>query len=243
MSYCLAINANFRVAPVLPSVDEHYASLWKLAKVLETLGLPLEEWFAPADTIKNSLLNPPFEAAGVTAAALAAATANPEYRADGLRTLGVWNGKEDEGSAVYNVTYATGAFPSTLEMIIEGVTSFAGHDNLVTLCNAIADIWDPMLITVAPAGYGKARIYRDRPGVGWMIYLPYRILQSQVPDAAKVLQLGDSARRHPHATLIVSTEEKFACDNVEHVTRANAIERQLAGQNLLPTMAELIERF
>lgn len=42
--------ANFWLrTPKTPSVEDQYADLWRFAKVLQSLGIPLNEWHLPAD--------------------------------------------------------------------------------------------------------------------------------------------------------------------------------------------------
>ena len=85
-----------------------------MAKFLGKLDISITEWFPPADTEANSLLNPAFTKTGPSPAAIAMAMADKENLAHDLRTLGVWNGKEDEGGMAYTTTYNTGPIPSFL---------------------------------------------------------------------------------------------------------------------------------
>ncbi|WP_206950975.1 hypothetical protein [Trinickia acidisoli] len=50
----------------LPSREEHFGDLWKVAKRFEQLGLPLDKWYRPARTPKKSLANRAFDRTGPT---------------------------------------------------------------------------------------------------------------------------------------------------------------------------------
>ncbi|MDN4055962.1 Imm52 family immunity protein [Massilia sp. YIM B02763] len=237
------ITANFRTATPLPSIEEQYTDLWKLAKFLQTLGLPLKEWFPPADTEVNSLLNKAFAETGPSNAAIAMAKADKENLTYDFRNLGVWNGKEGKGGIAFTATYDTGIIPSFFDFISRDIHALRDTRNIVKLVQAIVSLWKPMLIQIAPPGYLEKSVFPDRPGAGWMIYLPFKIETRQVPEAAQVIKIMDDAGKQQLGTLIVTVEETFDMENEEHIKRANAIETRLVDQDLLPTNAEFVEKF
>lgn len=243
MSLYLAVSANFRTGTTLPSIDDQYNDLWKLAKSLETVGQPINGWFPPADTEANSLLNQAFLPSGASPAALALAKADKGNRASDLRTLGVWNGKDDEGAIAYTATYNTSRIPSDLDFSADAVTEFIDYRNVVTLVKAVITIWNPMLVKVAPSGYSKHRIFPDRPPVGWMIYLPFEVSAKQAPEAAQIVPIMAADGKKHQGTLIITTTDTFDVDNSDHVKKANAIETRLVDQDLLPTLREFVTKF
>jgi hypothetical protein len=243
MNYNLEISANFRTGSSLPSIEDHYVNLWKLAKTLTNLGFPLDEWFPPADTPANCLLNKAFTETGPSIAALAMARADKDNRATDLRSLSVWNGKEDEGGAVYTAMYNTGPIPSNLYFSCEGIKPFLDYQNVIKLVQGIVSLWKPMLVQVAPAEYLAKSVFQDRPGAGWMVYLPFAIDAQRVPEAAQVLKIMDETGKKRLGTLIVTVAETFDMQNQEHIKRANAIETRLVDQDLLPTNAEFVSKF
>lgn len=243
MIFNLQISANFRVTSPLPTIEEQYVALWKLAKTLQNAGFPLDEWFPPASTPEQSLLNAAFTETGPSTAALAMANADSDNHASDNRDLGVWNGKEDEGGAVYTVNYGTGQIPSFLHFRCEEVNSLRNYKNVIGLVQSIVNLWKPMLVQVAHAEYLDHSVFPDRPGAGWMIYLPFKIESRQVPEAAQVIKIMDDAGKQQLGTLIVTVEETFDMENEEHIKRANAIETRLVDQDLLPTNAEFVEKF
>lgn len=243
MSLYLTISANFRTGTNLPSIDDQYHHLWMLAKFLETVGQPISDWFPPADTEQNSLLNKAFTAAGTSAAALAMAKADKSNLASDLRTLGVWNGKEDEGGIAYTATYNTGRIPSDLDFSADAVSEFIECENVVKLVKALINIWNPLLVKVAPGGYSKHRVFPDRPPVGWMIYLPFEISAKQVPEAAQIIPIVAADGKKRQGSLIITTTDTFDVNNPNHIKQANAIETRLVDQDLLPTLREFVTRF
>jgi hypothetical protein len=243
MSQILEIDANFRTGAQLPSVEDHYTDVWKIAKVLETLGLPLDQWFPPADTEANSLLNKAFTQAGPSAAALAMAKADSDNLATDIRTLGVWNGTQDDGAIAYTTTYNTGPFPSALNFSSKEVAALRDRSNVIRLAQAIAGIWKPMVIQIAPGGYLEKSVFPDRPGAGWMLYLPFAIDVHQVPEAADVIKIMDEQGKNRQGSLIVTVAENFDIHNPDHIKKANAIETRLVDQDLLPTNSDFVTKF
>ena len=243
MNKILDISANFRTGTTLPSIEEQYADLWEMAKFLDTLGISLTEWFPPADTEANSLLNPAFNKTGPSPAAIAMAKADKDNLAHDLRTLGVWNGKEDEGGIVYTTTYNTGPIPSFLSFNAEEVKSLLDYRNLINLLQFIIGKWEPMLIQVTPDEYDSLTVFNDRPGAGWMLYLPFAINAQQLPEAAEIIAITDEKSKKRHGTVIVTVKDIFDTKNQEHVRRANAIETRLVDQDLLPRMSDFVAKF
>lgn len=243
MSRTLEIIANFRKGAVLPSIEDHFYDLWEIAKFLQSLGLPLDEWFPPADTEENSLLNKAFTETGPSTAALALARADKDKLATDLRSLGVWNGKEDDGGIVYSITYDTGRIPSVFRFSCEEVTPLLDYHNVSKFVQRIAPIWKPMLIQIRPGEYASKKIFPDRPGAGWMLYLPFAIDSHQVPEAADIIRILDENGKNQQGSLIVTVNEAFDVQNSEHIKIANAIETRLVDQDLLPTNHEFLARF
>lgn len=243
MSRTLEITANFRKGAVLPSIEDHYAGLWEIAKFLQTLGLPLDEWFPPADTEENSLLNKAFTETGPSTAALALARADKDNFATDLRSLGVWNGKEDDGGIVYSITYDTGRIPSVFRFSCEEVKPLLDYSNTSKFVQKIAGIWKPMLIQIRPSEYSGKNVFPDRPGAGWMLYLPFAIDAHQVPEAADVIKVMDEKGKNRQGSLILTVAETFDVQNPEHIKKANAIETRLVDQDLLPTNSEFVAKF
>ncbi|SHN43679.1 Immunity protein 52 [Duganella sacchari] len=243
MSQYLTISANFRAGASLPTIEEHYESLWRLAKFLETINVPLDEWFPPADTEANSRLNKAFSDGGPSTAAIAMAKADKANLASDLRNLGVWNGTEGEGGMAFTTTLDTGYIPSNLDFSSKGIAALKDYRNVVKLVQTIIAIWRPMLVQVDPDDYSDKKIFPDRPSAGWMIYLPYTVMAAQVPEAAHVIPIMDDKGKKQQGTLIVTVADTFDVNAPEHVKKANAIETRLVDQDLLPTLREFVTKF
>ncbi|SAL29547.1 hypothetical protein AWB64_02523 [Caballeronia sordidicola] len=82
------------------------------------------------------------------------------------------------------------------------------------------------------------QVFPNRPGAGWMLYLPRVISTKEVPEARDLIPVMEGKKQK--GTLVVSViDEVFSADNPEHVMIANAIEERLVDQDLLPRYAEL----
>jgi len=243
MNLYLTISANFRTGTALPSIDDQYNDLWKVAKLLETEGFPINEWFPPAATQADSLLNQAFSATGASPAALAMSKADKANLTGDLRILGVWNGMEDSGGAAYTTTYNTSRIPSNFDFSAQDASSFQDYRNVARFVQSLIGLWNPMLVKVAPGGYGEKSVFPDRPAVGWMIYLPFEISSGQVPEAAQIVPIISTDGKKRQGTLIITTTDTFDVDNSDHIKRANAIETRLVDQDLLPTLREFVTRF
>lgn len=243
MSHNLTISCNFRTGSALPSIDAQYTDLWKLAIALQSLGFPIDEWYPPADTQEQALLNSAFTKTGPSMAALAMAKADKDNLATDLRSLGVWNGKEGDGGATYTTTYDTGRIPSRFRFRGRGIETLRDHRSVAKLAQDIVSIWKPMLVQVAPPDYLDNSVFPDRPGAGWMLYLPFDINARQVPEAAEVIKIMDDKGKTQRGSLIVTVAESFDVQNPEHIEKANAIETRLVDQDLLPTNSEFVTKF
>ena len=86
-------------------------------------------------------------------------------------------------------------------------------------------------------------VFKDRPGVGWMLYLPRILTDQQIPEAralVPVMGTDDEGKEKQIGTIIVSvTDAPFSDENPEHVKIANAIEIRLVDQDLLPRFIDL----
>ncbi|MFS2025343.1 Imm52 family immunity protein [Massilia sp. CT11-137] len=243
MSYNLTISCNFRTGSVLPSIESQYTDLWKLAVTLQSLGFPLDEWYPPADTQEQALLNSAFTDTGPSMAALAMAKADKDNLATDLRSLGVWNGKEGDEGATYTTSYDTGRIPSRLRFRTRNVGALQDYRNVIQLTRNVVGIWKPMLVQVGPADYSDNSVFPDRPGAGWMLYLPFAINAHQVPEAADVIKIMDDKGKAQQGSLIITVAETFDVQNPEHIKKANAIETRLVDQDLLPTNREFVTKF
>lgn len=240
-SFNLEIVANFWPSgAVLPTIDEQYAKLWQFAKALQSIGIPLDDWYPPADTPANSLLNNAFGEGGTTPAALAMAHADKANSATDLRSLGVWNGIDEEGGMAFTTMLKTSVRPSTFEFSVKGSEPLKDVANVLKVVHAVLDIWSPVMILVGPHGYDELKVFQDRPPVSWMTYLPLKVETHNAPEASSLVPIFDSENRRK-GTIIVSVLDTFDVENKEHVKRANELEIRLADQDLLPRFMDFMK--
>jgi hypothetical protein len=240
-SFNLEIVANFwPINAALPTIEEHYGKLWQFAKALQAIGIPLDEWYPPADTPVNSLLNNAFGESGPTPAALAMAHADKANRATDLRSLGAWNGVDEEGGMAFTTMLKTSIRPSTFEFSAKGSEPLKDVSNVLKVVQTVLDIWSPVMVLVGPYGYEDRKVFKDRPPVSWMVYLPFTIETCNAPEASALIPVFDSDKTQK-GTIVISVTEMFDPDNQEHVQRANDLEIRLADQDLLPRFMEFMK--
>ncbi|PWF48834.1 immunity 52 family protein [Massilia glaciei] len=100
-------------------------------------------------------------------------------------------------------------------------------------------IWPALFVNFGPFWHREKKVFKDRPGVSWMLYLP-KVLSSKLVPEARALVPVFSADKRQAGTIIVSvTDEAFSDSNSEHVKIANAIEVRLVDQDLLPRYLDL----
>jgi hypothetical protein len=91
------------------------------------------------------------------------------------------------------------------------------------------------------SGYGNKQTFKDRPGVGWMLYLPRVFTPQELPEARALLPVFDGKERL--GTIIVSvTDAVFDDNNPEHLQIARDIETRLVSNDWLPTWAQMTRR-
>ncbi|EPY2900826.1 hypothetical protein ACXDBF_003675 [Cronobacter sakazakii] len=70
-----------------------------------------------------------------------------------------------------------------------------------------------------------------------MIYIPAIILPGLITEASKVIPAVVAEKQKE--TIVVSTDDIFYGNNIEHIRKANDIEIRLLDLGLLPLMTEL----
>ena len=121
------------------------------------------------------------------------------------------------------------------------IVDFLTHPKVLGTVKKFIEIWNPLFVSVEPTFYDP--VFKDRPGVGWMLYLPRVLTVQQIPEAralVPVMGKDDKGKDKQLGTIIVSvTDEPFSDENPEHVKIANAIEIRLVDQGLLPRFSDL----
>jgi len=208
----------------------------------EALG---KNWFLSQDTKEKSFLYPVFDASGELTTA-AEAVLETEFKGEKFRFLSAWNGELGEGEgATMALGFSDSDWPAwSFKISYKGVgAKRLGIDGVKELLSIIAGSLRPVLITVARNDYFEKQVFKDRPGVGWMLYLPRILTVQQVPEAralVPVMAMDQQGKEKQIGTIIVSvTDEPFNDENPEHVKIANAIEIRLVDQDLLPRYVDI----
>jgi hypothetical protein len=121
------------------------------------------------------------------------------------------------------------------------LVDFLEYSKVPSTTQKIVDLWNPLFASVEPDFYDP--FFKDRPGVGWMLYLPRVLTVEQGPEARALVPImgtDEKGKKKQFGTIIVSvTDGPFSDQNPEHVKIANAIEIRLADQDLLPRYIDL----
>lgn len=238
------ITSTFRLhGDTLPTEAQQLQELWRVANLLVPLGLPLNGWYPPADTPEHSLLNEAFDGVGPTPAAVSILQAqNQEKEMPGWREAAVWNGKEGPGGALFrsSLTTASKPFRCSFELSTKRIDSFSNKELVLPLVLSLLEIWPAMTLEVHPYKYGTMQqVFPDRPGVGWMLYLPKVLTVQEVPEAGALIPVLGEKKKQTGTIIVSVADEPFSSDNPEHVRIANKIEVRLVDQDLLPRYADL----
>lgn len=202
-----------------------------------------KEWFLMGDTEKESLLYSVFDELGELTVA-AEAVLETSFKGDtASRYLGAWNGELDNNkSATLVLRFNDEDWPAwdfELEYPKTEYERFGGISGILALLQVIAKTLLPRNITVSRYQYFKHQVFQDRPGVGWMLYLPRVLTVKEVPEARALVPVEDADKQQIGTIIVSVTDEAFSDENPEHVKIANAIEIRLVDQDLLPRFADL----
>lgn len=114
------------------------------------------------------------------------------------------------------------------------------HCSVAQVLAKVADVYESLYITYGPRKYVAKKVFQDRLGVSWMLYLPRVLTVAEVPEARALIPVESMSDGRRPGTIIVSvTDGVFDVNNPEHVKVANAIEIRLADQDLLPRFVDL----
>ncbi|RQR92992.1 LysR family transcriptional regulator [Burkholderia sp. Bp8994] len=219
----------------LPVVFEQLGSV---AKAIHAHAPKFAEWFLTGDSKEEARLYPAFEDWKPTVAALAVLRTEFEGAEHRPQIISLWDGDDDQRTGA-TLTYlvATKERPKKIEADFNDEHVLSA-DQAAAVIEAVVQYTAPAYVTVEPQGYVDKQVFDDKPGVGWMLYLPKVITQQQVPEARALIPVPASGKQT--GTIVVSViDGPFSIDNPEHVEVANRIEIRLVDQDLLPTYASV----
>jgi hypothetical protein len=202
-----------------------------------------KEWFLMGDTEQESYLYLVFDETGHLTTA-AEAVLETKFKEDqDARYLGAWNGQMEDGKEASLVLhFGDRDWPRwtfKLEYPEEEMERLGGYQGILTLLQLIARKLTPRYITMARYQYCEHQVFEDRPGVGWMLYLPKVLTIKQVPEARALVPVMNDDKKQIGTIIVSVTDEAFSDENPEHVKIANAIEIRLVDQDLLPRFVDM----
>ncbi|MFV0662081.1 immunity 52 family protein [Denitromonas sp.] len=246
ISHTLKVRYNDATAGAL-AIKSHLGLVFELLKNAasqDPLLLPVQ-WLIATGERDSSYLYQAFDEKGPTSAALAVICEDNKGNA-ASQSFVLWNGEEDQtnGASISCLFSREDARSSdlTFKMRSEPDTFRLGlFPEAVELVTEAARLYKPLYCGLSPEQYDS--VFPDRPGVGWMLYLPQVLSVQQVPEAralVPVMGKDEGGKDSQVGTIIVSvTDEPFSDQNPAHVKIANAIEIRLVDQDLLPRYADL----
>ncbi|KML54211.1 LysR family transcriptional regulator [Burkholderia cepacia] len=196
-------------------------------------------WYARGKSRDEALLYPAFED-GAPSTAIQAVL-KQKFAADPTTTyVALWDGNEGDvrGATLACHLNEAGTYNS-FELSMSDSAVLGNLDAVLRIVRAIVTAFDPAYVTVSPRSYVAKQVFDDKPGVGWMLYLPTVISQQQIPEAREIVPVPDAGKAQT-GTIIVSTiDAPFSMQNPEHIEAANRIEVRLVDQDLLLAFADL----
>jgi hypothetical protein len=229
-----------REQPVLIDVAGQLQELYEFARVVGEFSPLLQHWFLSSDKSKNdALLYEAFDVSGPTQAALAVLNQKSKGVAD-IRSISLWNGAEsDAETATLSSRVNVLGRPDTVEFAMRIIPEVIDWQLPLNWLQRAVGIWRPNVVTFGPYWYSDHKVFDDRPGVGWMLYLPKALTVQQVPEARALVPVVGEDKKQIGTIIVSITDEAFSESNLEHVKVANAIETRLVDQDLLPRYADL----
>lgn len=231
----MKIRALFRDDALEPT--DFVAIVERIRPVIEALAVcnpTLSRWFMATDSEATSLLYPAYEA-GRPGQAMIAILAEKYRQTPGEpASISLWDGNKDQkDGATLSVNLGFKGGAHALEIQLYRADLLGDAQAVAGVVAVIARALQAEYVTVAPTRYHHKRVFRDRLGVGWMLYLPRKLTTSQVPDAQLLIPVPLDQRES--GTIIVTLKDEiFSLEAPEHVSAANRIEVRLVDQDLLP---------
>jgi hypothetical protein len=233
-----------RELSTLIDVESQLGELYEFSRVLGEFSPLLQRWFLSSDQSKDEASRyEAFDVNGPTAAAMAVLGQKSKGVID-IRSVSLWNGADvdAENATISSRTNVLGR-ADTVELALRVKPSVVDWKTPVAWLQKAIAIWHPSVATFGPYWYSDHKVFEDRPGASWMLYLPRVLTVQQVPEAralVPVMGTNENGKEKQIGTIVVSViDEPFSDENPEHVKVANAIEIRLVDQDLLPRYADL----
>ncbi|MGB3436159.1 immunity 52 family protein [Achromobacter sp.] len=236
----MLITAQFRDPSLRPEdFSSQLEKLLPLTLSMDSHSRQHKGWYAQGDSLEEALLYPAFDKSAPSAALLA--MLKHKYRKDASVThIALWNGEteRDQGISI-SIQVGSAFFPSSLDIDTMDDAAVGSLDEMATIIGVIIDVLRPLYVVAHPRAYSAQKVFDDKPGVGWMLYLPQVITAEQVPEAQALIPVPVAGKKQTGTIIVSVANEVFSLDNASHVELANRIEMRLVDQDLLPRYADL----
>ncbi|WP_111929932.1 immunity 52 family protein [Paraburkholderia bryophila] len=241
----MEINAMFRDMSL--SSKDFPAMLARESTIVDTLATksPLmarANWYLKGNTLDEATQYPTFTADGAASSAAIAVLAE-EFRrgASNVSHAAIWNTRmgSNEGASMSCRVSDAKVLADNFALRVGVPACFATADVLAHVVSAIVATFQPMVVEASPVGYFEKQVFDDKPGVGWMLYLPKIISVQQVPEARALIPVPNHGKNQTGTIIVSVTDTVFSTDNPEHIEIANRIEIRLVDQDLLPRYVDL----
>jgi hypothetical protein len=242
----IEIHTDFRDATLAPTDFE--TVLARLGRIADAIaqrgGIAKSEWRLQGDTEQEAKLYPAFDGGAPSTAALA--VIKEEFRnVTDVTSVGMWAHPEDTqiGGSMTCHMLAQGE-PDSLQVSLTNRAEVSNgelvnYDDFVHYVSLIVSEFSPDVIQVGRVEYREKQVFDDKPGVGWMLYLPKVVDVQQVPEARVLIPVREAGKKQIGTIIVSVADAVFSADNPEHVEVANRIEIRLVDQDLLPNYADL----
>ncbi|KVO21278.1 LysR family transcriptional regulator [Burkholderia ubonensis] len=234
------ISLLFRDESLAPTDFEKILSrIYVVTSTMGEIDSTLSTWFAQGDTLDEALLYPAFEDGQPSTALLA--VLRQQFSDDpSLSYVALWNGNQNKGEgATIACHVGENAVPHSLEIKISSPMVLGNLASVQRIMSATVAAFQPACVSVSPRSYATKQVFDDKPGVGWMIYLPTVITQQQVPEAREIIPVPEAGKTQTGTIVVSTTDAPFSMKNPEHIETANRIEVRLVDHDLLPAFAGL----
>jgi Immunity protein 52 len=202
----------------------------------------LSRWYLGGETLEEAQRYEVF-ADGVNAHTAAMAVITNKYKGNSAPVVFIWNGEDDDKTGASLVlSVRDGPYPSSIDLSPNGPIAGSRLGDYIQTAEFVTmlsrDTNAECCYVYNESGYFPRRTFKDRPGVGWMLYLPRVLTVQDVPEARALLPVMKDKQQL--GTIIVSvTDAVFDYRNPEHLKVAQAIETRLVSNDWLPTWAQM----
>jgi len=224
-----------RKLAVLPSLEQQLDELLKFTRTIRDFSPLPQEWFLTSDRSKeDALQHRAFDEGGAAANALALLREESGDAKD-VRIISIWNGAERNAESIGLTSRCnTLGRPDSVTLRLRAQPVISEWSVGVKWLQSAITIWSPLFASFSPFWYNEKSVFKDRPGVGWMLYLPVSLTTKEIPEARALIPIAGESKKQQGTIIVSVTDGPFSDDNPEHIKIANAIEVRLADQDLLP---------